>query len=60
MGILISISDVVVGLEETLYTVAESDGSVEVCAVVTNPPSDQLLPSSFTLIASTLPSSAGS
>ena len=49
----------VVGLEQTVYTVAESAGSVEVCAVVTNPPPSQPLSSSFTLLADTIASSAG-
>ena len=29
-----------VGFESPTYTVTESDGSVEVCIVVTNPPAD--------------------
>ena len=53
------LTDVVVGFERTIYTVPESAGSIEVCAVVTNPPMDQPLSSSFTLLADTLPASAG-
>ena len=49
----------VVGLEHTIYTVAESAGSVEVCAVVMNPPPSQPLSSSFTLLADTLAASTG-
>ena len=35
-------SDVAVGLEQTVYSVAESDGSVEVCIFATAPPNDVL------------------
>ena len=50
----------VVGFERTiLYTVPESAGSIEVCAVVMNPPMDQPLSSSFTLLTDTLAASAG-
>ena len=31
-----------VGLEQTVYSVAESDGSVEVCIFATAPPNDVL------------------
>ena len=47
------ITDVVVGLEQTLYEVDEDAGMVQVCAVIMNPPSDQPLPISFTLFANT-------
>ena len=49
----------VVGFERTLYTVAESDGPVEVCAIVTNPPMSEPLPSAFTLAANTAGATAG-
>ena len=49
-------SDVAVGLEQTVYSVAESDGSVEVCIFATAPPNDVL--SYYTITASTESASA--
>lgn len=49
-------SDVAVGLEQTVYSVAESDGSVEVCIFATAPPNDVLL--YYTITASTESASA--
>ena len=50
-------SDVAVGLEQTVYSVAESDGSVEVCIFATAPPNDHVL-SYYTITASTESASA--
>ena len=53
MCVCVHITDVVVGLEQTLYEVNEDTGMVTVCAVIMNPPSTQLLSIPFTLFANT-------
>ena len=54
-----SVSDVDVGFEQTVFTVPEDVGSVELCVVVTNPPDGTPFLTPFTLITGTQGLTAG-
>ena len=51
-------SAIIIGFEETEYTVNESDGTVEVYVRVFNPPEGQTLPATVDLVIQTVAGSA--
>ena len=51
--------DIIVGFEETVYSVKESDGFVEVCVNITSPTSSYALPYPFNITLQTAPGTAG-
>ena len=54
-----SVSDVVVGFEQTVFTVSEDVGSVELCVIVINPPDGTPFSTPFTLLTGTQGLTAG-
>ena len=56
---LILLTDVVVGFEESSYSVDEGVGQLQVCVVVTMPPQSDVLNRTFSLNVSTSLGSAG-
>ena len=57
--LIIFLADVVVGFEESSYSVDEGVGQLQVCVVVTMPPQSDVLNLTFSLNVSTSVGSAG-